>query len=300
MTPDPPRPRHMLPCERRELLLNIAMSSDPGTPGRLNEDFIGAVSRAAVLLDGAGITGAEAICHHGVAWYAHRLGGALLGRLSGTDGPDLVTILGDAIDQIAGEHRRTCDIADPSSPQATVMMIRVGREHVEYLALADCFLLVDQDNGGPQVITDEREVEVRRRCAAALDGLVQDTPEYDGALGQYIEELRARRNQPGGYWIAKDDPRAATEALTGRLPVHELAGAILMSNGASRIVDPYHLARWQDVPELLKSAGPSEIIRRIRRAEASHREASPSAEAADDASIAYCTALDDRERERRQ
>ena len=57
------------------------MATSAGEAGRPNEDFAGAVPGAAVLLDGAGIPGTESICSHGVAWYTHRLGGALLGRL---------------------------------------------------------------------------------------------------------------------------------------------------------------------------------------------------------------------------
>ena len=50
--------------------------------GRANEDFTGAIPTAAVLIDGAGIPGAESVCRHGVAWYASRLGGSLLNLLS--------------------------------------------------------------------------------------------------------------------------------------------------------------------------------------------------------------------------
>lgn len=272
--------------------MNVAMATAAGAAGQPNEDFIGAVPRAAVLLDGAGITGTESICRHGVAWYTHRLGGALLGRLSRVDGQDLVTILGDAILQIAGEHRLTCDIANPSSPQATVMILRVGMEHADYLALADSFLIVERVSGEPQVITDEREVAVRRLCATVLDGVAPDAPEYEHARDACIDKLRARRNQPGGYWIAKDDPSAAAQALTGRLPVQELTAAALLSNGASRIVAPYRLAKWRDMPNLLRTAGPYEIIRRIRHAEASDSKCRPPSVAApDDASIAYCTGI---------
>lgn len=61
--------------------VDVMMATSAGHAGRSNEDFVGAVPAAAVLLDGAGIPGAESICHHGVAWYTHRLGGALLGLL---------------------------------------------------------------------------------------------------------------------------------------------------------------------------------------------------------------------------
>ncbi|MQA24283.1 MAG: hypothetical protein GEU94_02160 [Micromonosporaceae bacterium] len=54
----------------------MTMTSVAARAGRANEDFTGAVPTAAVLIDGAGIAGAESICRHGVAWYASRLAGS--------------------------------------------------------------------------------------------------------------------------------------------------------------------------------------------------------------------------------
>jgi hypothetical protein len=85
--------------------------------------------------------------------------------------------------------------------------------------------------------------------------------------------------------VAKDDPRAADEAITGSCPISELTGAVLLSNGASRIVDRFRLADWTGVMAVLASSGPAEIIHRVRQAEARH------AVAADDATIAHCTDL---------
>lgn len=268
------------------------MATSASTPGRLNEDFVGAVPNAAVLLDGAGIPGTESICRHGVAWYTHRLGGVLLGRLPAAGGQDLAGILADAIGQIAGEHRLTCDIANPSSPQATVMVLRVSEGRADFIALADSYLILDRADGVPQVITDERELATRRLCSQVLDGVAADTPEYRRAREAYIEALRARRNQPGGYWIAKDDPLAAGQAVTGSMPVRDLAGAGLLSNGASRIVDPYGLADWPGALNLLRAEGPAEIIRRVRDAEAGAYVSRPlDAKPADDATAAYCTSF---------
>ena len=243
----------------------MATSAGKGQP---NEDFAGAVPGAAVLLDGAGIPGTESICSHGVAWYAHRLGGALLGRLSRDDGRDLAVILANAIGEIAADHRDTCDITDPSSPQATVLIVRAHRDRLDYLLLADTFLVLDQVGGGPQVITDEREVATLRICSAPLDGVPSGTPEYDRIRASCGQAVRARRNQPGGYWIAKDDPQAAQQAVTGSRSLHDLDGVALLSNGASRIVNPYGLTDWPGVLKLLGADGPAEIIRRVREAEA--------------------------------
>jgi hypothetical protein len=270
--------------------VHVSLATSAGKAGRPNEDFAGAVPGAAVLLDGAGIPGTESICSHGVAWYTHRLGGALLGRLSRDDGRDLPAILADTIGEIAADHRDSCDITNVSSPQATVAIVRAQRGRLDYLLLADSFLVLDQVAGGPQVVTDEREVTARRICSAPLDGVPTGTPEYDRIRASCAEALRARRNQPGGYWIAKDDPHAAEEAVTGSRPLHDLDGATLLSNGASRIVSPYGLTDWPGVLALLGANGPAEIIRRVRQAEA-RTSAGADARVPDDATVAHCTDL---------
>ena len=270
--------------------VDVAVASSPATAGRLNEDFVGVAGDAIVLLDGAGIRGAESICRHGVFWYTRQLGGAILRRLSDGSDRTLTDIVAEAIDEVSGKHRHTCDIANPSSPQATVAALRIGGGRLDYLVLADCYLVMDRHGGEPQVLTDEREVAVRRAHATILDGVTKDSPEYSLALDSYIEALRTRRNQQGGYWIAKDDPRASFEALSGNLPTAGLRGAALLSNGASRFVDPYGLAGWPETLALLRSAdGPRQLIRRLRAAEVDGPSGSParSDNPPDDASAAY-------------
>ncbi|MFG1914541.1 hypothetical protein [Micromonospora sp. NPDC048898] len=268
--------------------MHVGLATSAGRADRPNEDFVGAVPGAVVLLDGAGIPGAESLCHHGVAWYTHRLGGALLGHLSRDDGRDLADVLATVIDEIAAEHRDTCDLADPSSPQATVVLARAHRGRLDYLLLADSFLLLDQARGAPQVITDEREVLARRDCAAPLSGVARGTPEYDHVRASCVTALRARRNRPGGYWVAKEDPRAAREAVTGSRSLADLNGVALLSNGASRIVSPYGLTDWPGVRDVLAAHGPSEVVRRVRQAEA---DGGSDARSPDDATVAYCTHL---------
>jgi hypothetical protein len=270
--------------------VHVSMATSAGGTHQQNQDFVGAVPGAVVLLDGAGIPGTESICSHGVAWYTHRLGGALLGRLSrddGQDGHDLAAILASTLEEIADDHRGTCDITSPSSPQATVLMVRADRHRLDYLLLADSFLVLDEVGGDPQIITDEREVTARRICTAPLDGVPRGTPEYDRVRDSCIEALWAHRNQPGGYWIAKDDPHAAEEAVVGSRSLDDLASLAMLSNGASRIVSPYGLADWPRVLELLGADGPAGIIRCVRQAEAG-MSAGPDAPVPDDATVAHC------------
>ncbi|MEU7859186.1 integrase [Nonomuraea sp. NPDC049141] len=261
--------------------MRVTMTSAAARSGRANEDFTGAVPTAAVLIDGAGISGTESICRHGVAWYARSLGGSLLSLVSRERDRGLSAVLAEAIEQVTDDHRDTCDVADPISPSATVAMLRLSDGLIEYLVLGDSFLVLDTAEGAPLVVSDPREVIISRSYEPALEAVANGSEEYRRVLG----ELRANRNQPGGFWLAKDDPRAADEAITGSCPISELTGAVLLSNGASRIVDRFRLADWPGVMAVLASSGPAEIIRRVRQAEAHH------AVAADDATIAHCTDL---------
>jgi hypothetical protein len=267
----------------------VAMATSPGHVGHPNEDFVGAAPGAVVLLDGAGITGTEEICRHGVAWYAHTLGAILLATLTRARGIDLVAALAESIEHVAAQHRHTCAIADPSSPQSTVAVVRFAEDRADYLLLADAFAVLERSNAGPLVMTDPREVTVRRECMGPLNGLPAGTPEYERAQLSVIDALRARRNQSGGYWIAKDDPHAASEAVTGSVPLQGLKGAALLSNGASRIVAPYRLAEWPAVLTLLRM-DVDRVLQLIRDAEteATATGSLPGFKFSDDATVAYC------------
>ena len=259
------------------------MASRPGHAGRINEDFVGATSGLAVLLDGAGIPNTEAICVHGVAWYASILGSTMLSCWARREAADLRAVLARAIEEVAGRHRSTCDIANPSSPQATVAMVAVQDQTLHYLALADAFVVLGTRGTDPVVVTDGREVEVRRESLAPLNGLAAGTPEYRRMRAMVIEELRGRRNQASGYWIAKDDLAAAAEAVTGSVPLDEVDSFALLSNGASRVVDPYDLLDWRACMQVLHSTGPQALLRRLRQ----HEEGRPDGPPVDDASVIF-------------
>jgi len=262
--------------------MRVTMATSQGNPRGDNEDFVAAVPNAVVLLYGAGISGIEDICRHGVAWYTHHLGGALIARLSREDGRDLRDILGEAIEEVTDDHRDTCDVTNPSSPSATVALLRVNEETADYLVLSDSFVLLENKDSTTRVITDDREVAIRQRFTAPMLATVKDTPDYEHAREEAIKGFRASRNQPGGFWVAKNDPGAAQEAVVGSVPNADVVSATLLSNGASRIVDRFGLTDWPGVVAMLGNDRPAAIIEKVREAEANDGQE------ADDATIAYC------------
>ena len=80
------------------------------------------------------------------------------------------------------------------------MILRVDGDHADHIALGDSFLVLDRADGLPQVITDEREVAIRRLCSQVLDGVAEDAPEYDAKVtltAELIERyLKARVGEP--------------------------------------------------------------------------------------------------------
>lgn len=212
------------------------MATRPGHAGRANEDFVGAVPGAVVLLDGAGIPGSEHLCRHGTAWFARRLGTALLARLPGS--AELGTVLGEAISDVAGLHHVTCDLADPSSPQAAVAVVRAVDDRLDYLVLADAYVVLDAAT--PVVVTDPREVTVRAEVLATHEGRAEQ-----------VAAFRARRNRPGGFWVAKEAPEAAAEAVTGAVPTASLKGVALVSNG---------VPLEDDLVDVIRTRGPGAVL----------------------------------------
>ena len=243
--------------------MRVAMATDAGHPGRANEDFAGAVPCGMVLVDGAGgITGAHEVCRHGIAWYATRLGGALLGALA--EERSLRDVLAEGIERVTDQHRDTCDVTHPISPFAAVAMLRFSGDSVEHLVLGDAVAVVGRAGGEPLVAHDPREVVIARAFEERLKG----GPEGGDENRRLFRERRARRNSPGGGWAAKDDPAVVPEAVTGECPADEVTGAALLSNGASRLVDTFGLTDWPGLLRLLETDGPAEVIARVRAAEA--------------------------------
>ncbi|ADL46282.1 hypothetical protein Micau_2747 [Micromonospora aurantiaca ATCC 27029] len=239
------------------------MATDAGHPGRANEDFAGAVPCGMVLVDGAGgIAGADEVCHHGIAWYATRLGGALLGALS--QDRSLRDVLAEGIEHVTDAHRGTCDVAHPISPFAAVAMLRFSGGTVEHLVLGDAVALIGRASGEPVAAHDPREVVIAR----SFEERLKDVPEGGDEYRRLLMDLRARRNSPGGFWVAKDDPRVAGEAVTGECPADDVRATALLSNGASRLVDTFGLTGWPGLLRLLETDGPAEVVRRVREAEA--------------------------------
>lgn len=215
--------------------MNVVLGTLPAEPDQQNEDFAAAAPGAAVLLDGAGVAGAETGCMHGIAWFSSTLGGLLLGNIAGDPARSLADCLADAIRGVRSLHEDTCDLAYRASPTSTVVAVRVGGGALEYLVLGDSTLLLAHQDGKATAVTDDRLDQVGKQLRAPLDRLPTGTPEHAAALAQYRDDLTRLRNRPGGFWDRR--PRTAG----GRARPHR--------NGAAGVAGVRDLAeRRRDTP----------------------------------------------------
>jgi hypothetical protein len=68
--------------------------------------------------------------------------------------------------------------------------------------------------------------------------------------------------------LRPDHPGTPSAAVTGSLAGKDLHRAVLLSDGASRLVDLFELATWEELLALLDASGPDELLRQVRAAEA--------------------------------
>jgi hypothetical protein len=247
--------------------VNVALASLPAEPGQQNEDFAAAAAGAAVLLDGAGVAGAETGCTHGVAWFSSTMGGLLLSTITAHPARPLADCLADSIRVVRSLHEDSCDLTHRASPTSTVVAVRAGAGALEYLVLGDSTLLLADQGGKATAVTDQRLDEVGNRLRGPVDELPTGSAEHGVALARYRDALTGLRNRPGGFWIAGPDPQAAEHALTGVVPLEALESVTLLSDGATRLVDSFGIATWEGALSVLSSSGPVELIRLVREAE---------------------------------
>jgi hypothetical protein len=247
--------------------MRAALATQPGSPDSANKDWAGVLAPGlAVVLDGLSAPdGTGTGCRHGTPGRSASSGPRLL-ALAADPSRSLADALAEAIRQVAGLHPG-CDLHHPGTPSATVVLLRALEDRADYLALADATLLLDTADG-LQVISDERVSQLAGKERAAANQVPVGSALKLRRRAQLTRALRRARNRPGGYWVAAADPGAASQAVTGTVPGRSLQRAALLSDGASRLVDLFALATWEELLELLEENGPDELVRQVRAAEA--------------------------------
>lgn len=254
--------------------MRIELATQPGDPGRPNEDFASVAVPASgaggalVLLDGVtpppdGVTG----CVHTVAWFTARLGGALLELAVSQRELTLEQCLSEAIARTAQAHGEGCDLSHRRTPQATVVVARWDEQRVEHLVLSDSVLLIEGVDGSVAAVLDDRIAQL-----AAVERVTD-----------------ARRNAEGGFFTAAADPAAAARAVTGSTARTDVRALAALTDGAARWVEVFRAGGWAQCLAVLAKEGPQALVDRVRSAELAdpERRAFRRGKTHDDAAVLY-------------
>lgn len=272
--------------------MRSAFATEPGNPDQPNEDWALVSPGLAVVLDGA-TARTDTGCVHGVAWFAHQLGGAIVASAA-TRANSLAGCLATAIDRVARLHPQ-CNLTHPGTPSAAVGVIRLVGDQLEYLVLGDISVCLANSSGHIQVVTDDRVSATARRAREEAGTFAIGSTEQAEALVRMKKAELAARNKPGGYWVAANDPTAAEHAITGSVRRDDIADLAVLTDGATRIVDPFKLMDWAGVFRVLREQGPAELIRRVRGAESSDPDGQKWArnKRSDDATILHLSSINE-------
>ncbi|SBW21050.1 hypothetical protein FDG2_1876 [Candidatus Protofrankia californiensis] len=265
--------------------MRVACATVPGDPAVPNEDWVTATPNIIVVLDGA-TARIETGCVHGVAWYVNKLGAALVDGAFEQSQP-LPDVLVEGIRRVATQHPQ-CDLTHPGTPSAGVAMLRLRADVLEYLVLADTTVVIEAGHE-PHVVTDNRVAAVAAQERAEARRLPFGSPARDKALREAKRTEQKARNRPGGFWVAAADPTAAEHTIAGAVPMAQVDRFAVLTDGAARCVDTFDLLTWTDLLDVLDKAGPAELIRQVRAAEAVDPDGRrwPRNKNSDDATVVY-------------
>jgi hypothetical protein len=263
--------------------------SEPGQEGRPNEDWVHGEDDLLVVVDGA-TSRTETGCVHGVAWYAARLGEALVDQARNLDQP-LRDGLAAAISTVAALHP-DCELDHPGTPSAALGVVRASGDEYEILVLADVAVAIESTDGSIEVINDDRVATAAATERLAAMSLPIGDPQRPAALQRMKEALQRQQNRSDGFFVASSDPAVASEATVLQRPRSSVAAIAVLSDGAHRATELLELYSWLALMAKLRHTGPKAVVADVRTAEASDPMAQswPRSKASDDASIAYLTA----------
>jgi hypothetical protein len=196
-----------------------------------------------VVLDGASAFGPTTVSP---AAYTDRLGTEIASAISASPAGLLPQILATAITATAA----TLNLHDDDGPSSTVAIARVSNGAADLLLLGDSYVAY-RSASTTAVLTDDRldhlrlpQVRLYRDRLAAGSGY---GPAHTATLRELQACQRARRNVPGGYWIASANPEAAKHAVTLALPAASLDWIILATDGAVDTARHLGLDDWEAI-----------------------------------------------------
>ncbi|RRC92423.1 hypothetical protein EII25_04190 [Erysipelotrichaceae bacterium OH741_COT-311] len=198
--------------------------------GILNEDVIGFHFNVYWVIDGATQLFDDEYCqmNGGVYWLVNKVNRLLPSYINDKD--SLKTILSNVLQDVKKSVDGYEDIeALYKLPSFAITMIRVHEHYLEYYALGDCGLVVDDLH-----IVDARLMHysnAKKIEYAHLEPL------------ELSQKIREGLNVD--YWIGTIDGLGISKGLTGIIPIHKESKILLFTDGLLKVLEYHQLGLHQ-------------------------------------------------------
>ena len=230
--------------------LRIKQFSDPGKPGKENEDVVGTTTFSAWVLDGATGLSDDPLLpgNSDAAWLVGAFNARLRAEADMGD-RDLPTLFRVLIADVAAEFAANASRPPAGrfeEPSAGMAIVRLRQGNIECASLGDCKAILSV---GSQMVST-LESPVLRRLDAKIVARMQEIRERDPSLdieallravrGE-LRENRSKLNTKGGYWVLWTEPAAADAIEVQSVPLDgaETVFGLLVSDGFYRLVDVF-------------------------------------------------------------
>lgn len=154
-------------------------------------------------------------------------------------------------------------------PSASIALIRLNGDYLEYIILGDCRIYTD-DLNFPK-IADETISKFDKDVFDAMRKLNDfgyiDYSEIKNKVMDKIIENRLKNNTENGYWILSFDEKAIDNAVKGKIKISEHRKILMASDGYYAMCDKYNLFDEKDILDLSFYRGAVSMFEILRRFE---------------------------------
>lgn len=239
---------------------------------KINEDIVYVTDTYGWVIDGAtglnnkNLTGSISDAH----WFVNEWTNYLKENIS-DNGTSIKEIIFKGIDYISNKFYQitTSKYFDKVDfPSASIVVIRINNNKIEYFLLGDCTLVVQNSDGKSlfikQNLLDKLENKAKIEMAKLMFNKGMNFVEARQGINSLLVKHRLLKNTPDGYWILEFDKNAVENSLCGCLDFSEYKKALLMSDGFSAIFDNYNYVDGNNIISIVENQGLQQIYRVIR------------------------------------
>lgn len=249
--------------------------SIPGTPGKENDDALGATGSIAFVLDGAtGLSDTPLMPGPSdAAWVAHAARDLLLREHGAAS--DLRAIITRAAEGVVARfeaERLRAPVARWELPWATLSLVGVENGHLNIAYVGDSRVLIEtHDDEIHNFGTNPSRTAFESKLAAKM--IAQRKSEalgIDSIRATVLPELRRARdtvNTASGFWLMGPDPAVGANATVTSLKLDGPATVLLVTDGFYALVEDYKRYGDRELIATAQTLGLSILARELRHIE---------------------------------